>query len=222
MNTIKRALSAAALCASTVMFSQTASAAVYLFDYAGVDASITTSNTLNTNGAGYGLSGYDITGMTGTFTANGTTYNILGILNPNTFASVVAGGSHTFSGYTPHGNETLESNIIVNNDVVLATLVNIDGAGANVTFDNLWQASDPFLDGNGLVFAIRDGGGVAYVNIWGNGPGDYQTFASYNNNVPYAVVPEPASWAMMLFGVFGLGFTLRNSRRKQFGTVEAA
>jgi hypothetical protein len=30
----------------------------------------------------------------------------------------------------------------------------------------------------------------------------------------FADVPEPATWAMLLFGFFGVGFTVRSARRK--------
>jgi hypothetical protein len=31
--------------------------------------------------------------------------------------------------------------------------------------------------------------------------------------IPASAVPEPGVWAMMLFGLFGLGFTLRTARK---------
>jgi hypothetical protein len=34
------------------------------------------------------------------------------------------------------------------------------------------------------------------------------------SDVSVAAVPEPATWAMMLVGFFGVGFMIRGSRRK--------
>lgn len=34
------------------------------------------------------------------------------------------------------------------------------------------------------------------------------------DNIVYSAVPEPATWAMLILGFFGIGATLRSSRRK--------
>jgi len=49
-----------------------------------------------------------------------------------------------------------------------------------------------------------------------------QSFAI--NGTPSGIggVPEPATWAMMLVGFFGLGAVLRSSRRKLLGAIAAA
>jgi hypothetical protein len=43
-----------------------------------------------------------------------------------------------------------------------------------------------------------------------------------DNVVVTTGVPEPATWAMMLTGFFGVGFMMRGSRRKQAGVLAAA
>jgi hypothetical protein len=42
------------------------------------------------------------------------------------------------------------------------------------------------------------------------------------DDVSISAVPEPAVWAMMLMGVFGLGATLRNNRRSLVGSLARA
>lgn len=47
---------------------------------------------------------------------------------------------------------------------------------------------------------------------------------SYGNeitNVSLVAIPEPATWAMMLIGLFGLGAVMRTERRKQVGAIAA-
>ncbi len=41
-------------------------------------------------------------------------------------------------------------------------------------------------------------------------------------NFAFVAVPEPATWAMMLLGVFGLGGLLRSTRRKRMAAVASA
>jgi PEP-CTERM motif len=55
-------------------------------------------------------------------------------------------------------------------------------------------------------------------------PGTYK-FTIPNDTITLiiagATVPEPASWAMMLIGVGGIGAAMRDARRKQFGAAAA-
>lgn len=63
---------------------------------------------------------------------------------------------------------------------------------------------------------------LSAFNIYGNGGSSYtlSTTASYDVNSPFdgtlsiTAVPEPATWAMMLFGFFGIGFMMRSAGRK--------
>jgi hypothetical protein len=61
-------------------------------------------------------------------------------------------------------------------------------------------------------------GHVAFTDL---GPSDQQGDL-LDNVVVTTGVPEPATWAMMLTGFFGVGFMMRGSRRKQAGAVATA
>jgi len=97
----------------------------------------------------------------------------------------------------------------------------ISPSGAFI-YDNLvFPASDPTLDGDGLLFS---GGGLE-INIWGNSPDNY-SFYSYENggyNVQdtdsgqvafFAATPEPS--AMVLLGSLLVGLGLNGRRKTQF------
>jgi hypothetical protein len=54
------------------------------------------------------------------------------------------------------------------------------------------------------------------------GPGSQSTHANGAFGFNLSAVPEPATWAMMLLGLFGLGATVRRSRRRQVGATAPA
>ena len=71
------------------------------------------------------------------------------------------------------------------------------------------------------------GGGFVYENSGGADPLDANSWSLYyGGNMQYtadfgAGVPEPATWAMMMVGVFGLGASLRR-RREQTAVATVA
>jgi hypothetical protein len=84
------------------------------------------------------------------------------------------------------------------------------------------------IDGNGLVFIVTNPSNPGLdlgFNIWSNGGNSYTGFLAgnappgsaynvYNGyTVNSAAVPEPVTWALMLFGFFGLGTAMRMNRR---------
>jgi hypothetical protein len=103
------------------------------------------------------------------------------------------------------------------------------GGGTDLIYDNVVNpSSDPFLDGNGLAFALNNVlSSTPGFNLWGNGPGSYTLFdasvTEYNAangtaTISLAAVPEPStmiSGALLLLP-FGAS-TLRVLRRNRAG-----
>jgi PEP-CTERM motif len=105
------------------------------------------------------------------------------------------------------------------------TIPNSDGAGGNVTFDNLLFPSNSIgaqLDNNGIALLPGPpGSGSTAIGIWDSPSQEFYNYSGngYENlttafNVT-AAVPEPSTWAMMILGFCGLGFMAH--RRKQNG-----
>jgi len=85
---------------------------------------------------------------------------------------------------------------------------------------------NPLITNPGLLFDIAG----AEVNIFSNGPGP-TTYQFYVNNgandlgnfamTAVGGVPEPATWAMSLLGLFAAGAMLRSRRRSQLSATTA-
>jgi hypothetical protein len=111
------------------------------------------------------------------------------------------------------------------------TFVNSDGAATDITYDNLLTPSNAIgsqLDNNGVELVPGPPGTPSLAINAFDGPSHefYGFFANGNEdlttpfNVTVAAVPEPATWAMMLIGFFGVGFMAY--RRKSQGAVRLA
>jgi hypothetical protein len=100
--------------------------------------------------------------------------------------------------------------------------------------DDLFGADTSLpLDFDGLLFYVGAGAPVYgtgdLLNLWANGDGTYgavfygrlnpadpgsELYGNPPGDNGVAVIPEPATWAMMLTGMFGLGAVLRAARRR--------
>lgn len=89
------------------------------------------------------------------------------------------------------------------------TVVSLGGT----TIASLDLASSDALTNHTFTFTTA-GGTLTFADL---GPSDQQ--GNILDNVSLSAVPEPATWAMMLLGFFGLGAMLRS--RPKFGTVAA-
>lgn len=96
--------------------------------------------------------------------------------------------------------------------------VDVNGLGAQTyTFDT-----------TGATYANMGWTAESYV-FTATGTSSVLTFTGLDNGSPYGAaldnvsiaVPEPATWAMMLMGMGGLGIGLRTMRRKQLGVLAA-
>jgi hypothetical protein len=178
--------------AGALLFSPAADAAVYTFNSTdlGISAVITTSNS--PDGAS---GGYDIVGITGSVTGFG---NIDGLLdNPNRPGT---------------------------------SLADFGIAGFLVAYDNLFFTADPHVDAFGVVFQL-DSGNLAVLGCVGSGTCAATSGTDANNYellvgnfladrtgaavvTTVASVPETSTWAMMILGLFGLGFMFRRQQSR--------
>jgi hypothetical protein len=156
------------------------------------DVSATLQATANGNN-------YDITGITGTVTQNGTPFAITGLITPPSDPG-------NFFGF---------------NNVIFSTAGNapysFDSGGIGfyaAGVYNYYSPSEP-----NAAFNVWGNGGSS---------GTLATTASYDVNTPFngtytiSAVAEPAAWAMMLVGVGMIGGGLRMARRKSGMALTAA
>lgn len=122
---------------------------------------------------------------------------------------------------------------VVPDEIVFGLAFNTQSYGANPT-----GVAGPY---NSLNFALNDVSGPSVgtdVNsdavFWNTSTQSWYAnydpsatafqkdtaWAPYVPAVQFAAVPEPATWAMLLFGFFGVGFIMRGARRK--GAVATA
>lgn len=72
--------------------------------------------------------------------------------------------------------------------------------------------------GNGTAFYKLDAGaGLDTITLNYNASSDAVLY--YTSPVSHAAVPEPAAWALMITGFFGLGATLRRRRRNRLAAA---
>ena len=101
--------------------------------------------------------------------------------------------------------------------------VAINNATGN--YGNYFTTGPSFLDGTGSTFSLVNGGRVTFFNQSSNGLYRVNTFSPGSSNFVNATsslvapVPEPATWAMMLFGFGAIGFAMR---RRPSLTLRAA
>jgi hypothetical protein len=115
----------------------------------------------------------------------------------------------------------------VNGDAVTGLLANPNQPGVTNNgvwlYDNvLFPAADPFIDYYSFVGTLASGG---TANLFVNNPADYELMVSppgggysldsHGVATLAVAVPEPASWAIMMTGLFGMGLALRSRRKSQ-------
>ncbi len=99
------------------------------------------------------------------------------------------------------------------NNGISAPTANVNGDSliGTVTGTSSWQTFSGSFVGSGspTTFSIDEG-------VGGNNAGVFL------DNVSVSAAPEPATWAMLMLGVGGLGTAMRMSRRRERGALAAA
>ena len=174
------------------------------------------------------------------------TLDDLGDMDPSTFTATFAGSAVNPNGYvavfnlalsewhdTPDGSFQYKVEQGVAYDPTL-DLPDIDfftgGSGTIDIYDSMnnllysftIDTSDPFRDPTAFQYGpggnAKDDeelGASAWVNV-----NEYDRHFDFN--VGLSAVPEPSTWAMLLIGFFGIGGTLRRTRREKNGVLASA
>ena len=123
---------------------------------------------------------------------DGTSYYTVGTLNQPESATLTLSGKNNYLGLYWGSIDSYNSITIT------------DASGTTVISSGTYPILNPANGNQGL-------GGSAYVNIFDASVISSITFSSNIqafefDNVSVAAVPEPATWAMMILGFFGVGF----------------
>ncbi|WP_228242750.1 PEPxxWA-CTERM sorting domain-containing protein [Porphyrobacter sp. GA68] len=102
------------------------------------------------------------------------------------------------------------------------------GSNAPIQLGSSTTFGDQFLTNRGagvFVAAFDDSDTFSTVSFWGDGVGEFLVaggtirYAALDRGSlpPTGAVPEPATWAMMLLGFFGIGLSLRSRKSRVTG-----
>jgi hypothetical protein len=135
---------------------------------------------------------YDITGISGTVTQNGTPFAITGLGTPPNDP----GGYFGFD------------NVIFSNGGQAPYSLSTGGIGFYAAGIYNFYPNDP-----NTFFNVWDNGSPS--GVLGT-TASYDVNTSFNGNYSITAVPEPSTWAMLILGFGGIGFLAH--RRRQNGT----
>ena len=196
--------------AATAALAGAAHAQSYSFEFAGSGVSGSVTLTYGPATDSKVTSGYEVTGISGTFS------------DSNTGVGIVDATIGSLVGITHDAPES--TNLLAPNDFS-RFLVTTGLAHGSISYDNLYYpggspqtatdypVSGGFLDIYGLLFDI---GGGKTVNLWSNGVAGPGAAADYgvavvdaNKTYDYveggvAAVPEPSTTALMAIGLFAV------------------
>jgi hypothetical protein len=218
MKTMKLALAAAAACSALALSAAPASAAVNLVTNGSfetpagsVGAAGYTTFSAGSEPAGFGwdvtTNSVDLVTYAGPYGAAPPTASSGAVFLDLVGTGSTGGISQTVSGLTAGKSYYLEFDYTNN-------FHSIGEAAATATIGNLVatksSSSGTFAHYSGTFTANTASELLTFTNTIGGGNGGL-----FIDNVSVSAVPEPASWALMMLGVFGLGGLLRTQRRKQ-------
>ena len=149
--------------------------------------------------------------VTGVLTAgNGGTVTVS---NPDANDANIAFGNNT----TPTGTVTGSGFSFSNSLTGVYNITISDSSLPSLTLSNVMFAGQSVssIDGGATftLFGVTLGAGGSPYGVsfdTTNSSGVTQTF---NGNIHFTAVPEPATWAMMLLGFGAIGFSMRSRRR---------
>jgi uncharacterized protein (DUF2141 family) len=220
---MRRVLMAAAA-AAAIGITTPATAAVTLTDYSGADLATmikaSTTNTVNDVNTVWGCTQNDGACANVTFTglkADQIALNAIHITDGAGFASITdAGGPNELYNIVidltaADFNQYMFSIQLVNDGAVSVFYMLASGGG--------WQGPTPSpglnQNANANNTYLLQGG--TFTQIWIASTSPIKEFKQNSvtlGSTPAPVVPEPATWALMLLGFGGIGFALRRGRRQ--------
>ena len=215
---------AAVLAASVLAFSAPANASVYIgLQEAGVNGGAITNE-------GNGATTFSFGGTYGTFNVNnisGTALPLPSILDSSALDAVASGAGTLNVFVTETGLTAPIGTPFFNSGFTLNELT----AGWTVTEKTFLDSGNGTFTGAALGSAVFTAlGAQVQFDSAATGAGPYSITEEYtiaatgagssNATINVSAVPEPATWAMFLVGFGGIGFMMRNGRRK--GAVATA
>ena len=156
--------------------------------------------------------------ITGTITTDGT-IGTLSAANITGFNLILNDGTKTATLSSPGlvfvNANTSSSAGTPNGADLTATSTNLFFNYSGSDAGDFVLEGDPTFNGEICYTSTSNCWGPTGVGLYNVGLDGQSVFISQTGNQIIASVPEPSTWAMLLLGLFGVGFMMRSVRRKE-------
>jgi PEP-CTERM motif len=160
--------------------------------------------------------------------ATAATFTIEAINGPSSWQDLgntfVASKSYDFTVIDPSTLWSAGSNVPYSRESTANGIPANGGYGQWTMFGDTFNFGELVVQNGGKYYGVGTGpmvlsglSGDVTAGYWDSYYGDN----SGTQTLSVTAVPEPASWALMLLGFFGLGAMVRGARRRQFAAVAA-